>query len=183
MHLLDGALGLADLVGVDAGGVLAEGGLDDAGALEEHHPVEVGQQAQAGDAVADGDLVGRLAVVLAATVLSVAFATRGAMSSNRPIVEVLHFVGAKEAYIASQFQRHFLVLGLKGGIIGGLAAIAFLMLATVVYFFVVLPVNHLMARLRRGEIPPDPTTKKCPECMSEIAIGARRCAFCTSTVA
>jgi len=63
------------------------------------------------------------------------------------------------------------------------AIIAFLMLATVVYFFVVLPVNHLMARLRRGEIPPDPTTKKCPECMSEIAIGARRCAFCTSTVA
>ena len=63
------------------------------------------------------------------------------------------------------------------------AIIAFLMLATVVYFFVVLPVNHLMARLRRGEIPPDPTTKKCPECLSEIAIGAHRCAFCTSTVA
>ena len=62
------------------------------------------------------------------------------------------------------------------------AIIAFLMLATVVYFFVVLPVNHLMARLRRGEIPPDPTTKKCPECLSEIAIGAHRCAFCTSTV-
>ena len=63
------------------------------------------------------------------------------------------------------------------------AIIAFLMLATVVYFFVVLPVNHLMARLRRGEVPPDPTTKKCPECLSEIAIGAHRCAFCTSTVA
>jgi cell division transport system permease protein len=51
------------------------------------------------------------------------------LASNRPIVEVLHFVGAKEAYIASQFQRHFLVLGLKGGIIGGLAAMAFLTLA------------------------------------------------------
>ena len=63
------------------------------------------------------------------------------------------------------------------------AIIAFLMLAIVVYFFVVLPVNHLMARLKRGEIPPDPTTKKCPECLSEIAIGARRCAFCTSQVA
>ena len=60
------------------------------------------------------------------------------------------------------------------------AIIAFLMLATVVYFFVVLPVNHLMARLRRGEIPPDPTTKKCPECLSEVPIAARRCAFCTS---
>ena len=65
-------------------------------------------------AVAGG--LGIFGLVLAATVLSVAFATRGAMASNRPIVEVLHFVGAKEAYIASQFQRHFLVLGLKGGI-------------------------------------------------------------------
>ena len=63
------------------------------------------------------------------------------------------------------------------------AVIAFLMLAAVVYFFVVLPVNSLMARLSRGEAPPDPTTKKCPECLSEVAIGARRCAFCTSTIA
>ena len=78
-------------------------------------------------AVAGG--TGIFGLVLAATVLSVAFATRGAMASNRPIVEVLHFVGAKEAYIARQFQRHFLVLGLKGGAIGGIAAIAFLALA------------------------------------------------------
>lgn len=60
------------------------------------------------------------------------------------------------------------------------AVIAFVMLAAVVYFFVVLPVNSLMARMRRGEAAPDPTTKKCPECLSEVAIGARRCAFCTS---
>ena len=63
------------------------------------------------------------------------------------------------------------------------AVIAFLMLTTVVYFFVVLPVNSLMARLKRGEMPPDPTTKKCPDCLSEVPIGARRCAFCTSTLA
>jgi cell division transport system permease protein len=72
--------------------------------------------------------MGVLLLVLAATVLSVAFATRGAMSSNRGIVEVLHFVGAKEAYIASQFQRHFLGLGLKGGALGGFAAVLSLML-------------------------------------------------------
>jgi cell division transport system permease protein len=78
-------------------------------------------------AVAGG--AGIFGLVLAATVLSVAFATRGAMASNRPIVEVLHFVGAKEAYIAGQFQRHFLGLGLKGGAIGGIAAMAFLALA------------------------------------------------------
>ena len=64
-----------------------------------------------------------LLLMLAATVLSVAFATRGAMATNRPIVELLHFVGAKDGFIASQFQRHFLVLGLEGGLLGGGAAI------------------------------------------------------------
>jgi cell division transport system permease protein len=72
---------------------------------------------------------GVFALVLAATILSVAFATRGAMSSNRSIIEVLHYVGAKQAYIASQFQRHFLGLGLKGGALGGGAALASLALA------------------------------------------------------
>jgi len=62
------------------------------------------------------------------------------------------------------------------------ALFAFLMVGVAVYFFVVLPVNALVARMRRGEAPPDPTTKKCPECLSEIAIAARRCAFCTSPV-
>jgi len=63
------------------------------------------------------------------------------------------------------------------------AVIAFLMVGVAVYFFIVLPVNALIARMRRGEVPPDPTTKKCPECMSEVAIAARRCAFCTSAFA
>jgi large conductance mechanosensitive channel len=60
------------------------------------------------------------------------------------------------------------------------AVVSFLLIASAVYFFVVLPVNAVMARIRRGDVPPDPTTKKCPECLSEIPIGARRCAFCTS---
>ena len=63
------------------------------------------------------------------------------------------------------------------------AVIAFVMVSAAVYFFIVLPVNALMARMRRGEVPPDPTTKKCPECMSEVAIAARRCAYCTSAFA
>jgi cell division transport system permease protein len=73
--------------------------------------------------------VGILILVLAVTVLSVGFATRGAMAANRPIVEVLHFVGASGGYIASQFQRHFLALGLQGGIIGGGSAILVFALA------------------------------------------------------
>jgi large conductance mechanosensitive channel len=62
------------------------------------------------------------------------------------------------------------------------ALVAFLMVATAIYFFVVTPVNALMARVKRGEVPPDPTTKKCPECLSEIPLAARRCAFCTSAL-
>ncbi len=61
--------------------------------------------------------------------------------------------------------------------------ISFLLIAIAVYFFVVVPVNHVVARLNRGDAPPDPTTKKCPECLSEIPIAATRCAHCTQAVA
>ncbi len=73
-----------------------------------------------------------LLLMLAATVLSVAFATRGAMAANRPIIEVLHFVGAKDSFIAGQFQRHFLALGFEGGLIGGTAAMLLFALAALV---------------------------------------------------
>src|SRR5919204_6621116 len=62
------------------------------------------------------------------------------------------------------------------------AVLAFLFVAAAIYYFVVLPVNAIVARSRRGEAPADPTTKKCPECLSEVPIAARRCAFCTSTL-
>jgi large conductance mechanosensitive channel len=61
------------------------------------------------------------------------------------------------------------------------ALIAFLTIAVAVFFFVVRPVNALMAR-RKTEPPIDETTRSCPECLSEIPIAARRCAFCTSTI-
>jgi cell division transport system permease protein len=67
---------------------------------------------------------GVIGLVLAATALSMVFATRGAMAGNRDVIAVLHFVGADDAYIAGEFQRHFLLLGLKGAGIGGLAAMA-----------------------------------------------------------
>jgi len=60
------------------------------------------------------------------------------------------------------------------------AMIAFVIAAAVIYYFVVLPINALIERSHRREKPADPTTKKCPECLSEIPIGAKRCAFCTS---
>jgi cell division transport system permease protein len=60
-----------------------------------------------------------LALVMIATVLSVTFATRGVMATNRQVIEVLHFIGARNSFISGHFQRHFLLLGLKGGAIGG----------------------------------------------------------------
>jgi cell division transport system permease protein len=66
--------------------------------------------------------LGILALVFAATALSVVFATRGAMVGNRDIVSVLHLVGAEDRFIAREFQRHFLGLGLRGSLAGALAA-------------------------------------------------------------
>jgi len=63
------------------------------------------------------------------------------------------------------------------------ALLSFVLISAAVYFFVVVPVNALAARRARGEPPADPTTKKCPDCLSEVPIAARRCAFCTSALA
>ena len=75
---------------------------------------------------------------------------------------------------------------INGAVIGyGLflnALISFFLVAAAVYFFMVAPMNALKARQARGQAPPDPTTKKCPECLSEIPIAAKRCAFCTTVV-
>jgi large conductance mechanosensitive channel len=60
--------------------------------------------------------------------------------------------------------------------------LSFVITAAVIFFFVVKPINSLLQRARKEESP-DPTTKKCPECFSEIAIQAKRCAFCTSEFA
>jgi cell division transport system permease protein len=70
-----------------------------------------------------------VALMVAATGLSVVFATRAAVETNRPVVEVLHFVGARDAFIAGEFQRHFLWLALKGSLAGGLAALGAIMLS------------------------------------------------------
>jgi large conductance mechanosensitive channel len=62
------------------------------------------------------------------------------------------------------------------------AAISFVLIAAAVYFFVVVPINWLIARMHKADKPADPTTKKCPECLSEIPIEARRCSHCTQPV-
>ena len=63
------------------------------------------------------------------------------------------------------------------------AAVSFLIVASVVYFAIVLPTNALLARMKKPEAPAAPATKSCPECLSEIPLAARRCAHCAQPVA
>jgi cell division transport system permease protein len=92
--------------------------------------------------------VGILALVIVATIISVSFATRGAMAANRPIVEVLHFVGAGDRYIANRFLRHFLQLGLEGGVIGGgIAMLGFGFSESIAGWFSGTPVGDQFAAL------------------------------------
>ena len=82
------------------------------------------------------------------------------------------------------FSAYGLTIGSSRLLVGDFlnAVISFLMIAAAVYFLVVAPINAFIARRKRGEVPPDPTTKKCPECLSEVPVAARRCAFCTSVL-
>ena len=93
-----------------------------AASLDDHRGFVERMRAMARAAFIGGLAV--LALVLIATVMSVTFATRGAIATNRPVVEVLHLIGAKNSFIARHFQRRFLGLGLQGGLIGGGCAIA-----------------------------------------------------------
>ena len=97
-----------------------------AASLDDHRGFVDRMRAMSGIALALG--VGVLALVLMATVLSVTFATHAAMATNRQVIEVLHLIGAKDAFIGEHFQRHFLLLGLKGGAIGGVGALALFIL-------------------------------------------------------
>ena len=80
----------------------------------------------AGTIVLSGLLV--LVLIGAATVLAIIFATRGAMATNREIVDVLHYIGASNSFIAGEFQGRFLSIGLQGGLLGTAAALAFFLL-------------------------------------------------------
>src|ERR1700682_6478519 len=92
--------------------------------------------------------IGILALVIIATIISVVFATRGAMAGNRRIVEVLPFVGAGDRYIANRFLRHFLRLGLQGGVIGGgIAMLAFGFSESIAGWFSGTPVGDQFAAL------------------------------------
>jgi large conductance mechanosensitive channel len=94
-----------------------------------------------------------------------------------PLIKLM--AGGNDKFSTLQFNLHGVVFPIDDFIN---ACISFVLIAAAVYFFVVLPVNALVARMHRGEKPPDPTTKQCPECLSEIPIKAKRCAHCGQPV-
>jgi len=95
--------------------------------LDDHSVWTSRLSAMAGAVVIAGFAI--MALVMASMVLSVVFATQAAMAGNKDVVSVLHFVGAEDSFIAREFQRHFLLLGLKGGVTGGaVASLCFILL-------------------------------------------------------
>jgi len=112
-------------------------------------------------------------------VVGAAFATVVAAFTKDLLTPLIAALVGKPDFSAIQFtvnNSKFLI----GDFIN--AAVAFVLVAAAVYFFVVTPVNMLVARMRKAPAPADPTTKKCPECLSEIPIDARRCAHCSQPV-
>jgi large conductance mechanosensitive channel len=121
-------------------------------------------------------LRGNLVDMAVGIVIGVAFAAVVTALVGDLITPLIAAIGGKSNFGTLSFtihKSHFLY----GAFINAL--ITFLVIAAVVFFFVVKPVNALMAR-RKTERPVDETVRSCPECLSEIPVAARRCAFCTS---
>ena|SRR5215472_14167602 len=123
-------------------------------------------------------LRGNVVDLAVGVVIGAAFGTIvGALTKDLLTPLIAAFVG-KPDFSAIQFtinNSKFLV----GDFIN--AVVSFFLIAVAVYYFVVVPMNRLMA-LYKPAPEPAPTTKECPECLSQIPIGARRCAHCTSVV-
>jgi large conductance mechanosensitive channel len=124
-------------------------------------------------------LRGNLVDMAVGIVIGVAFGAVVTALVADLITPLIAAIGGKPDFGALSFtihNSHFLY----GQFIN--AVITFVVIAAVVFFFVVKPVNALMARYRT-ETPVEVTTRACPQCLSDIPIAARRCAFCTSEVA
>lgn len=120
---------LADPVDADIDQLQRNLGAIKGASLDTHAAWRQQLNTMAGTVVVSGLLV--LGLIGVATVLAIIFATRGAMASNREIVDVLHFIGASNKFIAGEFQGRFLSIGLQGGLLGAvLAALFFVLVGT-----------------------------------------------------
>ena len=123
-------------------------------------------------------LRGNLVDMAVGIVIGIAFAAVVTALVADLVTPLIAAIGGKPDFSTLSFtinKSHFLY----GAFIN--AVITFVVIAAVVYYLVVKPVNALMAR-RKTEPPVDTTTRECPHCLSQIPIGARRCAFCTQEV-
>jgi cell division transport system permease protein len=114
---------LADPVDADIEGLGRNLSAVKGASLDTHAAWRQQLNTMAGTIVLSGLLV--LVLIGAATVLAIIFATRGAMATNREIVDVLHYIGASNRFIAGEFQGRFLSIGLQGGLLGTVAALLF----------------------------------------------------------
>jgi large conductance mechanosensitive channel len=124
-------------------------------------------------------LRGSLVDLAVAVVIGTAFAAVIAALVADIVTPLIAAIGGKPDFGALSFTingSHFLY----GDFLNAL--IAFVIVAAVLFFFVIKPVNHLLEK-RRTEPDVESTTRECPECLSQIPVGARRCAFCTAEVA
>lgn len=123
-------------------------------------------------------LRGNVVDLAVAVVIGVAFGAVVTSLVQNVIMPIIGAIGAKPS-----FDQYYWVLNGSQIKIGTFftALVAFVILAAVIFFLVVKPVNWLMAR-RKTELPADPTTRDCPYCLSSIPVAATRCAFCTSEV-
>jgi large conductance mechanosensitive channel len=123
-------------------------------------------------------LRGNMVDLAVAVVIGVAF---GAVVTSLVADIIMPLIGAFGG--KPSFDQYYWVINGSQIKIGTFitALVAFVILAAVVFFLVVKPVNWLMSR-RKTELPADPTTRDCPYCMSSIPVAATRCAFCTSDV-
>ena len=124
-------------------------------------------------------LRGNVVDMAVGVVIGAAFATVVSAFTKDLLTPLIAAIVGKPDFSAISFTINGSVFAL-GDFIN--AAVAFLLVAAAVYFFVITPVNLLVARTRKAPAPADPTTKKCPECKMEIPIDAKRCAHCTQPV-
>jgi len=124
-------------------------------------------------------LRGNVVDMAVGVVIGAAFATVVSAFTKDLLTPLIAAIAGKPDFSAIQFTVNGSMFAL-GDFIN--AAISFLLIAAAVYFFVVTPVNMLVARMRKAPAPADPTAKKCPECLSEIPLDAKRCAHCSQPV-
>jgi large conductance mechanosensitive channel len=120
-------------------------------------------------------LRGNVVDMAVGVVIGAAFATVVAAFTKDLLTPLIAAIVGKPDFSAISFSVNNSIFAV-GDFIN--AAVAFILVAAAVYFFVVTPVNMLVARMHRSDAPASPSTKKCPECLSEIPIAARRCAQC-----